>query len=97
MKTCFYTGILDDRDVWKAIDLVAELGYQAIEIGGTYDNHFNPDKLSIDEAQQIIDYAKNKGLEVVAIAQHVLFAVNDPQEFRRRVDYFKKNLEKKRT
>ena len=93
MKTCLYTGLLDDRDVWKAIDLVAELGYQAIEIGGTYDNHFNPDKLSIDEAQQIIDYAKNKGLEVAAIAQHVLFAVKDPKEFRRRVDYFKKNLD----
>lgn len=34
MKTCLYTGILDDRDVMKAIDLVAELGYEAIEIGG---------------------------------------------------------------
>ena len=93
MKTCLYTGILDDRDVRKAIDLVAELGYQAIEIGGTYDNHFNPDKLSVDEACQIINYAKNKGLEVVAIAQHVLFAEKNPEEFRRRVNFFKKNLD----
>ena len=92
MKTCLYTGILDDRDVREAVDLAARLGYQAVEIGGTYDVHFNPDKLSVDEARQITDYAKNKGLEVVAIAQHVLFAEKDPQEFRKRVDFFEKNL-----
>lgn len=62
-------------------------------MGGTYDNHFNPDKLSIDEARQIINYARNKGLEVVAISQHVLFAVKDNTEFRNRVNYFKKNLD----
>ena len=92
MKTCLYTGILEDRDVYKAIDFTAEQGFEAIEIGGTYDCHFNPDKITIDEAQHIIDYAKNKGLEVADIAQHVLFAVKDPKEFRRRVDYFKKNI-----
>ena len=83
MHSCFHSVGLPDRSLQEAIRLVAEAGYDAIELNAETlpwaPPHITPDT-SADARQAVVSACRERGLMIPAVGAHIAMVGADPAQ-----------------
>lgn len=92
MKTCGHTMGTPDLDMFEAIKLFAEIGYDGIEVRCAADGQIDPESISADRIAKIIDCAKEHGIEFACLTPYYKNYVS-PAEREKSLNGMRKTIE----
>lgn len=77
MRLCGHTMGTPKLDIFEAMNLFAQIGYEGIEIRCAADGHLNPEKYSSNWGKRVLKKAKEIGLEIVCLTPYYRDFVRD--------------------
>ncbi|MGE0239573.1 MAG: sugar phosphate isomerase/epimerase family protein [Parvibaculaceae bacterium] len=92
MKSCFHSVGLPSRSLLEAVNLVADAGYDAIELNAETlpwaPAHITP-AASRAERKAVADACRARGITIPAVGAHIGMVSEDPAERRAAIDFVK--------
>lgn len=92
MKTCGHTMGVPDRDIFEAIRLFSEIGYDGIEVRCAADGQIDPESVTPDRLAQIAEAADRGRIKVACLTPYYKNYV-DPVERKKSVHGMRKTIE----
>jgi len=70
MKTCGHTMGTPELDIFEAVELFSQIGYDGIEVRCAADGQINPEAIQRDQIAKISDCAKTHGIEFACLTPY---------------------------